>query len=140
MENVYLEEFAGGALQEKFNDALQKVIENMLDPNTPWKNKREIIVKVAFLQDEGRSDSSVDISVATKLAPVKPVNTRMLIGKNLKTGDTYAEEYGSQCKGQMSLKDCMPKEDEQEAVIDNQMVDMETGEVVEKVVNFRAKA
>lgn len=37
MELLKLEEFAGGALQEKANAAMQRVLENMQDPNTPYK-------------------------------------------------------------------------------------------------------
>lgn len=48
MSKVNLEEFAGGALQEKFDSAMEQVLANMLDPNTPWKNKREINIKVSF--------------------------------------------------------------------------------------------
>lgn len=37
MQRTNLETFAGGALQEKFDDAMQKVLQNMLDPNTPYR-------------------------------------------------------------------------------------------------------
>ena len=40
----------------------------------------------------------------TKLAPVSPVRTRMSIGRDLRDGEVYAEEYGRQIKGQMSLE------------------------------------
>ena len=36
---ISLQELAGGALQEKVNQAFEKVMQNMQDPNTPWKNK-----------------------------------------------------------------------------------------------------
>ena len=39
---ISLQELAGGALQEKVNQAFEKVMQNMQDPNTPWKNKRKI--------------------------------------------------------------------------------------------------
>lgn len=128
MSKVNLEEFAGGALQEKFDEAFDKVIQNMLDPNTPWKNKRKITVEVTLEQDEMRQDTAVHVAVVAKLAPVKPVETRMVIGKNLKTGETFAEEYGKQIRGQMSIDDY-------------QEVDPETGEIKERerVVDFRAK-
>lgn len=103
MSKVNLEEFAGGALQEKFDTAMEQVLSNMLDPNTPWKNKREINIKVTFEQNEDRDDTKVDVSVVPKLAAVKSIGTRMAIGKNIKTGELYAEEYGSQVRGQMSL-------------------------------------
>ena len=79
MSKVNLETFAGGALQEKFDDAMEKVLVNMMDPNTPWKNKRKIVVEVSFEQNEDRDDSTVNVSVVPKLAPVKPVSTRMAI-------------------------------------------------------------
>lgn len=135
MSKVNLEEFAGGALQEKFDQAFEKTIQNMLDPNTPWKNKRKITVEITFEQDEMRNDTAVHVSVVMKLAPVKPVETRMVIGKNLKTGEVFAEEYGKQIRGQMSIDDYPTQE------VDGNTVDTETGEIkeTEKVVDFRAK-
>lgn len=138
MARVNLETFAGGALQEKFDDAMEKVLQNMMDPNTPWKNKRKIMVEVTFEQDETRDDSSVEVSVIPKLAAVKPVKTRMAIGKDLATGKCYAEEYGSGIRGQMSFDD-MHNEDE--VMVDGKTVDPETGEIKEgssHVVDFRA--
>ncbi len=128
MSKVNLETFAGGALQEKFDDAMEKVLVNMMDPNTPWKNKRKIVVEVSFEQNEDRDDSTVNVSVVPKLAPVKPVSTRMAIGKDLETGQVFAEEYGSQCRGQMTLDDYQGQRDQ---VVDGKTVDPETGEIRE---------
>nr|DAE27094.1 MAG TPA: hypothetical protein [virus sp. ctah610] len=125
METLKLQEVAGGALQEKANQALQKVFANMQDPNTPWKNKRVVTIKMAFTQNEDRDDSTCEISVETKLAPVKPVETKFSLGKNLQTGEVEAVEYGPGIKGQMSFADMQP----QEAVIDGKTVDTETGEI-----------
>ncbi len=136
MSKVNLETFAGGALQEKFDDAMEKVLVNMTDPNTPWKNKRKIVVEVSFEQNEDRDDSTVNVSVVPKLAPVKPVSTRMAIGKDLETGQVFAEEYGSQCRGQMTLDDYQSQQDQ---VVDGKIVDPETGEIREgsRVIDFR---
>lgn len=116
---------------------MDKVLANMLDPNTPWKNKRKIAVEITFEQNEDRDDSSVNVSVVTKLAPVKPIGTRMAIGKNLKTGEVFAEEYGSQCRGQMTMDDYQKQ---QETEVDGKTVDTETGEIMDdsRVVDFRA--
>ena len=103
MEELDLKEIAGGALQEKVDIAMRRVLDNMQDPNTPWKVKRQITVKIAFTQNEERDDASVELSVDTKLAPVLPVKTRMAIGRDLRDGTVYAEEYGRQIRGQMSL-------------------------------------
>lgn len=138
MARVNLETFAGGALQEKFDDAMEKVLQNMTDPNTPWKNKRKITVEVTFEQNEDRDDSSVNVSVIPKLAAVKPVETRMAIGRDLATGKCYAEEYGNTVRGQMSFDDLQRPED---VVVDGKTVDLETGEIIDgttQVVDFRA--
>ena len=105
MNLLSLKDLAGGALQEKADAAMQKVVENMQDPNTPWKNKRAINIRIAFVQNEDRDDATVEVSVETKLAPVSPVITRMAIGRDLKTGKTCAQEYGRQIRGQMSMEE-----------------------------------
>lgn len=125
MSKVNLEEFAGGALQEKFDVAMNQVLANMLDPNTPWKNKREINIKVTFEQNEDRDDTNVDVSVVPKLAAVKSIGTRMAIGKNIKTGELYAEEYGNQVRGQLSMSDLEEVESEDsEKESGNKVVDL----------------
>ena len=141
MDLLRLEDIAGGALQEKANAAMRKVIDNMQDPNTPWKNKRQITIKIAFSQNEDRDDTAVELSVETKLAPVSPVVTRMAIGRDLRTGETYAQEYGKQIRGQMSF-DLGPQG--APVQIGDDTVDPETGEVVangdNKVTDFRKAA
>lgn len=127
MSKVNLEKFAGGALQEKFDDAIDQVLKNMLDPNTPWKNKREINVKVTFEQNENREDVAVDVSVVAKLAASKSIGTRMAIGRDIKTGETYAEEYGNQVRGQITIDEYQKQ---QEAEDDSAKVG--------SVVDFRA--
>ena len=135
MELLNLNEIADGALQEKLNAAMRKVLENMQDPNTPYKVKRGIPVKLGFTQTESRNDAVVDVSVETKLAPASPIQTMMSIGKDLRNGEVYAEEYGKQVKGQMSLD--MAKL----AQVDGDTVDTETGEVVSgNIVDYRKAA
>lgn len=131
MNKVELGELVGGALQEKFGKAFERVIENLRDPNTSFKAKRGITIKLTFDQTEERDDVSVAVEVTEKLAPQSSMRTSFAVGKDLRTGELYAEEYGKQVKGQMNLDECKP-------VI---AVDAETGEVLEgescKVVDLR---
>lgn len=145
MEKVLLEEIVGGALQEKFSKSFEKVIENLQNPDTPYKNAREITIKMKFTQNEIRDDVKCAVSVTEKLAPQTAMSTSFAIGKNLKTGELYAEEYGKQIKGQMSINDYQ-KETKEESVqvVDGDVVDTETGEVIEEehtdsVVDLRSK-
>lgn len=139
MNKVELKDLVGGALQEKFSKAFEKVIENLQDQNTSFKVKRAITIKLSFDQNEARDDVSVSIDVSEKLAPQAGMKTSFYIGKDLKTGEIYAEEYGKQIRGQMSLDDY--KQPLQ--VIDGEVVDTETGEILKeenKVIDLRKVA
>lgn len=138
MKNVKLQEIVGGALQEQFEKSFEKVIENLQNPNTPYKNSREINIKLKFTQNEARDDVHCAVLVAEKLAPQSPMATAFSVGKDLRTGEVYAEEYGKQVKGQMSFNDMELKENNLESVEDK-TVDTDTGEIVEEsgVVDFR---
>lgn len=120
MEKIELEELVGGALQEQFSKSFEKVIENLQNPNTPFKNSREIVIKLKFTQNEKRDDVKCGISVSEKLAAQCPMETGFAIGKNLKTGEVYAVEYGKQVRGQLAM--------DMETTASN--VDAETGEIM----------
>lgn len=139
MNKVELKDLVGGALQEKFSKSFEKVIENLQDQNTSFKVKRAITIKLSFDQNEARDDVSVSVDVSEKLAPQAGMKTSFYIGKDLKTGEIYAEEYGKQIRGQMSLDDY--KQPIQ--VIDGEVVDTETGEILKeenKVIDLRKVA
>ena len=97
-----LEKFAHGAVQEKFSRAFGKVIDNLLDPNTSFKEARKITITLKFTQNEARDDVNCDVSVTEKLAAQAPTKTSFAIGKDLKSGRVYAEEYG---RNQLSIED-----------------------------------
>ena len=129
MPNIQLAELVGGALQEKFENSLEKVLENMLDINTPYKDKRSIDIKLSFSQNERRDDIKVQIDVKEKLAAQGALETSFAYGKDLETGEIMVEEYGKQIKGQMHLNDLQqPKIEE---VGDDRQVDTGTGEIID---------
>ena len=99
----------------------------MQDENTPYKDKRQITITMTFVQNEQRDDVVCDIAVKEKLAMQGGLKTHFSVAKDLKTGKVAAEEYGNQLKGQMSMSD-----DESVAA-----VDLETGEVLEDVIDIR---
>lgn len=141
MESVDLKLFAGGALQEKFDRAFHEVLQNMQDPNTPYKVKRGITITIGFTQTEFRDSSTATVEVKTKLAPASPIETHFALGKDLETGQVYAEEYGKQVRGQMTIED-MKNVSEQihsfsgsnnmQHETPNEVVDPETGEILEE--------
>ena len=135
MEAVELKNIAGGALQAKFNKAMEAVVANLLDPNTPSKDKRKITIEMTFVTDEERTQVASTVSVKQKLAPLHPINPQFGIGKDLKDGGNFIEEYGQHLPGQMALN-----ENVNEQTINGQVVDTDTGEVLEsKVVDYRKR-
>lgn len=107
-----LNKFAGGVLQEKFNRALNEVVQNMQDPNTSFKNKRGITISIGFTQNEQRDDAKITVSVLTKTSPVLPIETALYMGKDLDTGEIEIREYGKQIAGQMTISDISETEEE----------------------------
>ncbi len=53
IEYLGLSNLGHGAAEEKFNEVLKRVIENINDPNTDWKKAREIHIKVSIAPNEG---------------------------------------------------------------------------------------
>lgn len=54
MKHFNLEEFAGGKLSVQLNKALEKVTENIQDPNTDAQKVRKINVSISHRLDEER--------------------------------------------------------------------------------------
>lgn len=132
MAKVSLEQVMGGGLQEQFSKAFDRVIENLNDPNTPFKEARKITIELKFTQNENRDDVSCAVSVKEKLAAQAPMNTAFMVGKNLKTGEIYAEEYGrhNRLKGQTTFEDIQVNPETGEVLEDKQPVNVE-------IVDFR---
>lgn len=102
MNNIDLQEFAGGALAERFNLALKEVLENLRDPNTPYNKKRKLMISLDFETNEAREISSVDIIAKTKLCAARAVTTSLIMDIDCK-GEVIASEYKKQIPGQTTM-------------------------------------
>lgn len=91
-----LSKLANGAIQEKLDGELKKLFENIHDPNTSPVAKRAITIKLEFKPDENRQVVSMTSDFSLKLAPVDGVNTTVLTGKDLNTGQIEAHELNLQ--------------------------------------------
>ena len=83
---VTLGNLGDGAAIEKFNDELQKVLDNIIDPNTKADMVREIVLKVRLKPDENRNVAAISIVCGCKLAPDSEFITSCMIGKVGNTG------------------------------------------------------
>ena len=85
-----LDNLGGGAAVERFNDALSRVIENIMDVNTDDK-AREITLKVKLKPNASRQRCDVIYAVSTKTSPAEALTTTLYVGKA--GGDFIASEY-----------------------------------------------
>lgn len=78
--NTDLRNLGEGVAGELWSAALREVLGNIDDPNTDWKQKRTITLTFAFVADETRRATDVEVRCSTKLAGVRPKGTRLFIG------------------------------------------------------------
>ena len=109
MKHMNMEEFANGAFTSQINRELEKVTENIQDPNTDATAKRRITVVIEFKPNDARNFVTTGVQAKSTLAPALGAVTALNMGKNLKTGEVEAVEIGNQIPGQMSIQD-VPEE------------------------------
>lgn len=68
-----------GAVDEVYQAALAKVLENIYDPNTKAALKRKLVVTMVLKPSKDRSTAEVDIEVKTQLAPPLPIETVLVL-------------------------------------------------------------
>ncbi|MEG0258443.1 MAG: hypothetical protein RR595_05645 [Lysinibacillus sp.] len=96
---INLEKFADGALAEKVDRELQRVIENIYDPNTNPTKDRKITITLTLSADEKREYIDTGIDVKASLVGYKPASAKMIMGKQ--DGQVTARELVSGKKDQM---------------------------------------
>lgn len=96
-----LSHIAEGGLQEKLDNELEKVFDNILDLNTEPKAKRKITITLTMSSNEERTVVDTVMDVKSKLAPQSGVATTILVGRDYDTGQLHANELKSSIPGQM---------------------------------------
>ncbi|WP_261178828.1 replication terminator protein [Anaerobacillus sp. CMMVII] len=107
MSNILdLNNLADGAVAERFNQELRKILENISDPNTDAKKVRKLTLTVSFKADDQRDIAAVGVQAKTTLAPARDIETKIVLdwdsngqitGAELKSGikgQTYMQEDG----------------------------------------------
>jgi hypothetical protein len=90
-EALKLENLGKGAAIEKFEFALQAVLDNIMDPNTIATAKREINLRITVKPNAERDDAEIFVECDPKLAKLRPFKTRMFVGRGV-NGKAEAHE------------------------------------------------
>ena len=136
MKHINLEQFAGGELSVQLNKALEKITENVQDPNTDAQKVRKINVSISLRPNDERNFVSTTVETKLSLAPELGATTALSMGRDLRTGEVEAIEIFNQIPGQMSVNDVFDQEEEEP----QKAFDPDTGEIYEpsnKVIDLR---
>lgn len=136
MKHINLEQFAGGKLSVQLNKALEKVTENIQDPNTDAQKVRKINVSISFRPNDERNFVATTVETKLSLAPELGATTALSMGRDLRTGEVEAVEIFNQIPSQMNVDDVIDQEEDETP----KAFDPDTGEIYEpsnKVIDLR---
>ncbi len=136
MKHINLEQFAGGKLSVQLNKALEKITENVQDPNTDAQKVRKINVSISFRPNDERNFVATTVETKLSLAPELGATTALSMGRDLRTGEVEAVEIFNQIPGQMNVDDVIDQEEDETP----KAFDPDTGEIYEpsnKVIDLR---
>lgn len=74
-------DMANGAIKERLDYEMGRVIQNISDPNTKATAKRTITVKITLEPDEERQHVEVSATASSTLAALHPVKTALAVGQ-----------------------------------------------------------
>ncbi|MGF2617757.1 replication terminator protein [Rossellomorea vietnamensis] len=118
---IDLNTFAEGALSERANAEVQKILENIADPNTDAKKVRKLTLTVSFKADDKRDVVLSSVVAKSTLAPAKEIESKFLMDLD-SAGKVTGAELKSGIKGQTRID------------VDNQEIQEDTGS---KIYSFR---
>ena len=128
MKHINLEQFAGGKLSVQLNKALEKITENVQDPNTDAQKVRRINVSISFRPNDERNFVATTVETKLSLAPELGATTALSMGRDLRTGEVEAVE--------IFVDDVIDQEEDETP----KAFDPDTGEIYEpsnKVIDLR---
>ena len=108
MEKFLLEDFAGGAVAVRIGSAIQRVYENIANPNMDAEKARkltiELTIELTFKPDKNdRTDVDVTAIVKTSLQPEKAISSRMIVESDGR-GNVQGNEWRREAmKGQLEI-------------------------------------
>lgn len=96
-------EMSAGAILERVDYEMGKVIDNILDPNTKATGKRKITVGLELVPSADRRTITVQTTAKCTLVPTEPVTTSLFITSQPGTGEMVVAEMVPQVPGQLGM-------------------------------------
>lgn len=130
MDKLNIANIAKGALLERADLEIEKVLNNIIDKNTDFKKSRKVTLELEFkAMDETRESIAVALRAKSSVQPYNPVITQVFVGID-SDGQVVAEEY-------IRNKDVIPGQTGIQVDADTgEILDKNTGRAGKKVVNI----
>lgn len=96
-------QMARGAISERADYEMTRLIENIMDPNTKAAAKRKLTITLTFTPDDDRANIGVSCTAKSTLAATNPVTTSLYITGRQDTGEVCAVENVPQVPGQVGM-------------------------------------
>lgn len=96
-------EMSMGAILERVDYEMEKVLDNILDPNTKATAKRKITVGLELIPSADRKTITVQTTARSSLCPTEPITTSLFITSQPGTGEMVVAEMTPQVPGQVSF-------------------------------------
>jgi len=97
-----LDELMDGALTERFNREMERVLANVFDPNTNPKAKRQIQIIIDVAPNERRDAAVLRVDVKTKTAPPVAIEQTVFLHMD-DAGNVTASEITREVPGQIGM-------------------------------------
>lgn len=102
-ESKSIMEMARGAILERVDFEMERVLDNILDANTSPTAKRRLTVSLDLLPSADRKTIIVKATAKSVLAPTEPVVTSLAMSGMPGTGEATVYEMTPQIPGQYSF-------------------------------------
>ncbi|MFH5187145.1 hypothetical protein ACHHV8_33685 [Paenibacillus sp. TAB 01] len=121
--SISIDQLAGGGASERIQRELNKIAENVLDPNTKPDAVRKLTIEISIKPNDARQLGDAEINVKSSLAPAKGLPSAFVFDYD-NEGNAVMQELR------------MSKDRNQTAVDDNGDIVDGTGAPLGKVVNM----
>ena len=102
MDRTSILEMSRGAIMERVDYEMAKVIDNVLDPNTAAAKKRKLTITLELLPDDERQQIVVATQAKSTLVPTTPIITSLYVTAD-SNGEMAVVEMVPQVPGQLGL-------------------------------------
>lgn len=95
-------QMAKGAIQERVDYEVSRVVDNILDMNTEPTVKRKVVLTIEMKPDENRQVITMNASAKSTLAPTTPIGTSLVITSD-GNGEMVVAEIVPQVPGRLNI-------------------------------------